>query len=176
MTINLAAARVAEAQHRLETAKAIENSASYDFSTVKERISDLEHKREHIRSRLKAGELSDREAGGLLSDVAEDLNDLQGLEKAAVSAVKAAFDDIRAAEAELRQYQNLLETAQAKMELSAIREHIAECENALLETLKAAVPLLQKAGRAPILDEVWKPGQQLAEIISTKSLHRYANR
>lgn len=163
-----AAEHVARAEQALNDALARADELGAEVENIEQRLVAVEQRRGDIRADLEAGQLTDREAGGLLSLVAEDDSDLRTLLAEAVAAAKGA--EPIAENAALKTAQQALETVKAEAELDALRDHIRQAEAALVDGLRAAGPLLRRLGIVASPARVWSPTVQLREALNFSRL------
>jgi chromosome segregation ATPase len=163
--IEAAARRLATAEHALNEANDRHQAASDHVATIRARIDEAEARRQRYRADLAAGRLDEREAGGLLATVNEDLSDLAGLLREAerhpdLSAPASAQAELDAAQADF-------ERAQKDLQFNALVDHAREIERVFLATLAELHALGTQLGRPRSIQAVYRFTPDLMAAITT---------
>lgn len=153
----------AEAEVDLHDARARHADAAAQAGVIQVRIAAVQARKDELRAKLKSGELGDREAGALLAAAEDDLSDLQTMYAEAVSAAAALKPS--GAEVILSQACTILDQAERLAATDIVRDHIAACEEALLETLRRSASVLHAAGKSASLGFVWTPSNELRRAV-----------
>lgn len=163
-----AAARLAKAEMTLADAVQRTDALQAEVAQVRGRIDAVEQRRAAIRADLESGNLSDKEAGGLLSLASDDERDLRVLLS---EATRAVADAEPVAERRLVDAaRGDLARAQTEAKLDAVRLHIEAAEAALLDGLRAAEPLLRALGRPPHVRQIWNPTHETQRAVGYNQL------
>lgn len=168
LDVKTAAERVARAEQQLADAEGRRTVAAAKVVQLRERLAAVTARRTHIRERLAAGELSDREGGGLLGLADEDAADLRALldqaaaEEAAAAPVREQQDLVGA--------QAALQQAVAAAKVDAVREYLKHAEEALLAALGRGGELLREAGLPVGLQILWQPSNHTVRAVAQRVL------
>lgn len=154
---------LAQAESDLRAARDRHASARDRMEAVQVRIDATQARRAELRAKLAAGELGDREAGALLSVVAEDLADLERMRDEAVAAAESVRPTNE--EASLAATQAALARVERLAAVELARRHIAAAEAVLVDTLRSSVGLLHAAGQSATLGYIWAPSNDLRRAV-----------
>lgn len=161
--IEFSARQLAQAEEALQAAHQRHQEATAEVGMLEERLQAVTARRERIRVDLASGSLSDREAGGLLAAVDEDLADLHRLvdeaRARATAAVPAAeqraFDMARLAVERIGR-ENLF---------AALLGRVLELERAFLAALGALCQQGEALGRGRYVSSVFVPSETLRRAL-----------
>lgn len=154
---------VAFAEQALENAELRHQEAQEDVANIRGKIDAVNQRRESIKADLRAGNLDDRAAGGLLGVADEDLADLNQL------LVKARADCENAVptreQQALVEAQASLERHRRESEFDALSRHAADVEATLIGVIAELYQRGRDLGRPSPLSASWRPSQALDQAL-----------
>jgi chromosome segregation ATPase len=158
--------QVAAAQRNLATANECHAQALAKVDSIRQRITDAEHRQREITARRLEGESSPQEASEFAA-LGADVETLRAMLNAAEAAARAAEPTL--ARHNLANAEAELARAVAEAEFDALAERARQIEDALI----AVVVDLDAAGRRighRTLQDSWRPTAALAAAIKLNSL------
>jgi chromosome segregation ATPase len=162
-SIETAAQGVAHAEQRLAEAQERYQAAVDHRSLIHQRIAEAEARRQDIRTQMAAGDLSNKEAGGLLAVVDEDLADLQKLLAEAERRVREA-EPVREREA-VTLAQRHLGQAKLQAEFDALHQHVGQIETVFVDALRRLADLGEQQGHPRHMGRIYRFDHELQSAI-----------
>lgn len=147
--IQSAAHHLAVCQRKQEDAQADRQTVADEADLIRTRLNECDVRRADIRTKLAGKELSDKEAGGLLSLVDQDRADLETLLIGADEAVTVVDDALRAAGDAVRHAQAGLDHAKRIEQFGLLQGHVREIEAVYVASLAELGELSRAIGNPP---------------------------